>query len=156
MFYRLQSHCWYKILYFIKYSFNMFILGMKKIFECQIININNTYLNVKIEDILTILSHCKGYIIEYCKRNLLDELKQQHFINKILEKPSILRCRLHWKYNMPWTTCFQRCRKLIQCWLFCTWFSWFHARCKSHIWPTINILAFDIFNVGYLFFGRNT
>ncbi len=79
----------------------MFILGMKKIFECQIININNTYLNVKIEDILTILSHCKGYIIEYCKRNLLDELKQQHFINKILEKPSILRCRLHWKYNMP-------------------------------------------------------
>ncbi len=38
----------------------MFILGTYKIFGHQIININHTYLNVNIEDILTILSHCKG------------------------------------------------------------------------------------------------
>jgi hypothetical protein len=63
----------------------MFILGMKKIFECQIININNTYLNVNIEDILTILSHCKGYIIEYYKRNLLDELKHNISSTKFLK-----------------------------------------------------------------------
>jgi hypothetical protein len=46
--------------YFIIHSFNMFILGTYKIFGHQIININHTYLNVNIEDILTILSHCKG------------------------------------------------------------------------------------------------
>jgi len=45
---------------FILYSFNIFLLGMKKTFGCQVININNVYLNVNIEDKLTILTHCKG------------------------------------------------------------------------------------------------
>ncbi len=45
---------------FILYSFNIYLVGMKKISRCQVLNINHIYLNVNIEDILTILIHCKG------------------------------------------------------------------------------------------------